>query len=108
MQKSFLTLTGDGIQTVQAALLQAERAQDRLPYLLEKHQAQLNDIPALGEKILLEPIGNHCRGIQFINANAIINNKLIGTMQEIATHVPGFYIGRFDVKAASLEDLLVR
>lgn len=39
VQKSFLTLIGDGIQTFQAALLQVERAQDRLPYLLEKHQA---------------------------------------------------------------------
>lgn len=106
VQKSFLTLTGDGIQTVQALLLQAERAQDRLPYLLEKHQVQLHNIPALGEKFLLEPIGNHCRGTQFINANSLINNKLVGTIEEIASHVPGFFIGRFDVKAASLEDLM--
>jgi hypothetical protein len=106
VRKSFLEIEGDGVHTFSELLSREERAQERLPYLVKKHEALLQTIPVKGERILLEPIGNHCRGTQFINANALINPNLVEAFKAIAQTIPGFYIGRFDVKAASIEDFL--
>jgi hypothetical protein len=59
----------------------------------------------LYEKLVLEPIGNHCRGTKFLNGNYLINSNLVQVFDKIAKPIDGFYIGRFDLKVNSIEDL---
>jgi phosphomannomutase len=63
------------------------------------------DVLSLGENRLLEPIGNHCRGTKFVNANHLINNQLDEVFSKISEGFEGFYYGRFDMKVESIDDL---
>ena len=58
-----------------------------------------------GETRILEPIGNHCRGTKFKNANYLINEQLHEVFNAIALPIEGFFYGRFDMKVRSVEDL---
>ena len=62
-------------------------------------------MPASSERIELMPIGNHCRGTTFLNANNLINDKLNKVFDELSSKIEGFYFGRFDLRCASETDL---
>lgn len=106
IRKSFLTLKGDGASTVKELIEKEWRIQNRLDYLFEKHAHILTKVPNKGETILLEPIGNHCRGTVFEDINHLLTADVLATFKSLADHIPGFNIGRFDVKSSSLEDFL--
>lgn len=105
VQKEFLTITGDGLHTVSELIRSSTRARFRLYYLLNKFGSQLNTILSDGEKMVLEPIGNHNRGTTFLNANRLISKDLVRVIDEIAFPLKGFNYGRFDIKVKSLADL---
>lgn len=105
VQKGFLVVTGDGRQTLHDLLKQEIRIANRLDYFENKYHDQLDKVLTKSEKMYLEPIGNHCRGTIFYNANHIINDHLTHLFDRIASQINGFYYGRFDLKVASLDDL---
>ena len=53
----------------------------------------------------MNSIGNHCLGTKFINSNALISEKLSASFDRISHQIEGFYFGRFDLRAASYDDL---
>lgn len=103
--KEYLTINGNGYNTIETLIRNHLRAQGRLDYLLNKFEKHLHTVLPKNEKLLLEPIGNHIRGTKFINGNHLINNKLIAIFDNISKPIEGFYIGRFDLKVKSIEDL---
>jgi len=103
--KEMLNVEGDGKSTLRELILQKPRAKLRLKSLEFSHQALMNNIIPEGEKLVLEPIGNHCRGTAFLNGNHLINRTLVKTFDKIALDIEGFYFGRFDLKCHSIEDL---
>ena len=102
--KEFLSVTGDGISTIEQLLQQNTRARFQLASLQERMGVGLQQILPKNEKRLLEPIGNHCRGTKFINANHLITNELHEVFDKISESFDGFFYGRFDMKVKSLED----
>jgi hypothetical protein len=78
------------------AILQKETLASRM---------DLQRIPGKGEYILLEAIGNHCRGTQFLNANAWISPSLTSHMLSLLEKMPGIHYGRFDLRTKSIEDI---
>lgn len=102
-EKGFLKVKGNGHQTIKELMQKDYRASLQIDRL-NKH-INLESIPNLNEEILLEPIGNHCRGTSFINRNDLINEKLNAVFDTIAKEINGFYYGRFDLKVTSWEDL---
>lgn len=103
--KEFLSVKGDGISSVRElmrrntrAIFQLERFDQEFPDILEK-------IPANGETLLLEPIGNHCRGTKFLNGNHLIDSDLIAAFEPVCKRLPGVLYGRFDLKCESEEAL---
>jgi len=102
--KKFLQAEGDGISTLQTLISSDIRAANRLDYFKEKFGTKLQEVLPKGEKLMLEEIGNHCRGTTFTNENHLINDQLIKVFDKIATTIPDFYYGRFDLKVRSLED----
>lgn len=103
--KDFLQFTGDGRSTVKDLIDTNLRATFRKDYLYQKFQSQLDFILPEGQTLLVEPIGNHNRGTAFLDATDLISEKLTYTIDEIAKGIEGFYYGRFDLKAKSIEDL---
>jgi len=103
--KDFLSVVGNGTQTLGELVTQHLRAATRIEFLQEKFWKTWNEILPKGEEVLLEEIGNHCRGTTFYNANHLINEQLVKVFDEIVQSVDGFYYGRFDLRVKSLEDL---
>jgi hypothetical protein len=102
-RKAFLTVTGDGRQSLSQLIDLQPRAILQKPVLASR--MNLNDVPAQGESVVLELIGNHCRGTQFLNANAWITPELEDTMLAILERMDGVYYGRFDLRTASIDSL---
>ncbi len=103
--KEFLQVKGDGKSTIFALMQQNDRARFQIERL-KSSGLPMDRIPQKGETVVLEPIGNHCRGTMFINYNHLINPALDDIFDSIAQQIKGFYYGRFDLKAASEEDLM--
>ena len=102
-RKVFLSVTGDGQKSIADLISGKPRALLQKKNLASK--MDMNHIPKEGEEIVLESIGNHCRGTQFLNANAWISPKLESTILSILRQMPGVNYGRFDLRAASIEAL---
>jgi hypothetical protein len=102
-KKEFLHVTGDGKQTIAQlidlhprAILQKQKLSKRM---------DLNFVPEHGRQVLLEAIGNHCRGTKFLNANHWITPDLEESMLAVLAKMPGICYGRFDLRTSSIEDL---
>lgn len=67
--------------------------------------AKLLETPAENEEVLIEPIGNHCRGTEFVNRNDLIKDEIHAVFDEISSTVDGFYYGRYDLKVRDFESL---
>lgn len=105
VEKEFLHITGDGFSTMEELINKSSRARFQLEFLRNKFQHKIFDVLPSGEKMLLQPIGNHCKGTKFMNGNKLINEKLVAVFDRIAANMDGFYFGRFDLKVKSIDDL---
>ena len=102
--KEFLTVYGDGKSSILELMQKSTRARFQISRLKSTMGDDINRIPINIEKVLLEPIGNHCRGTRFINFNHVINEDLNTAFDKISLPIKGFYYGRFDLKAKTIDD----
>ncbi|MFQ5448798.1 MAG: hypothetical protein ACE5FF_17885, partial [Saprospiraceae bacterium] len=103
--KKTLKVRGDGCSTVRQLMAAYPRAQMQLARFEREAPDLLDAVPGNGETVELEPIGNHCRGTQFLNGNAHIDEVLTGIFNEVAAQMDGIHYGRFDLKCRSIEDI---
>lgn len=103
--KEFLSVTGDGKQTIEKLLKNNYRAALIWKELKKKAKIDFQRIPADGETVIVEKIGNHCRGTIFRNATEIDKAKTATAIDKIMANFEGFNYGRFDMKVKSIEDL---
>ncbi len=103
-QKEFLSVVGDGHSTVGKLLTQNTRARFAMQELQERVKDEWNTVVPTGQRRYIQPIGNHCLGTKFLNANHLINQRLESVFDQIALPIEGFYYGRFDLKVSNLED----
>jgi hypothetical protein len=103
--KEFMTVIGDGKRSILQLIRENDRYLLMEESLISTFKSKLDEVLKIGESFLLEPIGNHCRGTRFINANHLNNEKLTAVFNSIANQIQGFHFGRFDLKVKSLEDL---
>lgn len=104
-RKEFLSVIGDGKSSIEALMQASTRARFQLETMRLRLGEKINEVIPAGEKRLLEPIGNHCRGTKFLDNNFLINEKLNQVFDKIALPIEGFHYGRFDMKVKSIEDL---
>ena len=104
--KNFLTVTGNGKQTLGKLVGANPRALRHLTKLEKNFGEQWNEVIQKNRKIILEPIGNHNRGTEFRNANHLVNENLCKVFDQMSAEMPGFYFGRFDIKTPSLDHLM--
>ncbi len=99
--KGFLTVKGDGVHTIKELCLMNKRALLIWEKLEMSLSMDINRILDEGERIDIEPIGNHSRGTAFNDGNHLINPVLEERIEAMAHSLPEFHYGRFDLRAES-------
>lgn len=103
--KEFLSIRGDGVSTLRMLIQNTTRGSLQVEMDHKRLQPVIDTIPKEGETIVVEPIGNHCRGTKFLNGNDQIDDELNLAFDKLAKKIPNFYYGRFDLKCKSFDDL---
>lgn len=101
--KEFLTIKGNGQETIVELLRKNKRYAQQIKPLSQK--MNLLSIPKTGEEICLVPFGNHNRGTAFYDGSMLITPKLQNTFNRILAQIDGFYYGRLDIRYNSFEEL---
>jgi membrane protein DedA with SNARE-associated domain len=101
--KRFPEVIGDGRTTLEGLIWAHPRFRLQAAVFLERHTADRDRVPADGERVRLAVAGNHAQGTTFLDGRALITPALERRIDEIAQHMAGFYIGRFDVRYADVE-----
>ncbi|MEM7548350.1 MAG: hypothetical protein AAF363_01650 [Bacteroidota bacterium] len=104
-QKGFLQIIGDGESTIEQLIKKNKRALLQWDKLVKRFGASFQEIPSNGEVLMLEEIGNHCRGTAFLDRNHEIDQKLTDAFDHLASGIDGFYFGRFDLRCLSFDEL---
>ncbi|WP_181956150.1 hypothetical protein [Dyadobacter frigoris] len=105
VQKEFLSVTGNGFDSLADLILANDRAVLQWDLLKVKYAALLSFVLPDEEKMTLVSIGNHCLGTKFLNANHLITPELTAVFDHISTQIDGFYFGRYDLRCTNLKDL---
>ena len=105
VEKEFLTVTGDGYNTIEQLLYNTPRYILQIPVLKTLLGVEMNDILQKGENRILVPYGNHVRGALFLDST-YKNTKQIETLiDNVCQSIDGFYYGRLDIRFNSFEEL---
>lgn len=103
--KHFPVVFGDGVHTLRELILRDARARVFARVYFKRNQKHLDDIIPAGERYKLVSIGNHVRGAAFEDGSQHITRAMNRVFNTIVGEVPGFFIGRFDVRYSSLDSL---
>lgn len=103
--KRFTSVTGDGTHTLEHLILGDQRAVAMQRFFRHKWSEQLDTIPPKGEKFVVAEIGTHCRGSLFLDGSHLVTPELLARIDTISKAYDGFYLGRYDIKVPSVEDL---
>lgn len=101
--KKFCTIIGNGRSTLGKLIAKNPRICGRKKQLEEKFQNQWDKVLKLGEKILIEPIGNHNLGTTFLNGNRTYSREMMQWIDHTASMIPNFDYGRFDLRISDWE-----
>lgn len=103
--KQFMQVTGDGHSTVRELMSRNVRSAFQLPRFEKEFPEILDNTPAAGETLLLEPIGNHARGTMFLNGNSLINERMLQSFEPLCRQIAGVQYARFDLKFKDTDSL---
>ncbi len=106
-QKELLEVTGDGKKTLEELILADDRAVSLAKFHLRQNQNRLYEVPEEDKLIQIVELGTHACGATFREGRELITDDLVKVMNDISDSVPGFFFGRFDIKAPSPAQLKV-
>ena len=101
--KRFPVVTGDGRSTLEDLIWGHPRYRLQARVFLERHATERVRILERGERFTLAVAGNHCQGTMFLDGRHLMTEALERRVDAIARSMPGFFIGRFDVRYSSVE-----
>jgi hypothetical protein len=104
-EKKYLQIAGNGYSSIGQLILEQDRAVLQLEKLLRQFGHKWNEVLPAGEVLILETIGNHCRGTMFLDRQDEIDEPIREVMLSILESMPDIYYGRFDLKTASWASL---
>ena len=103
-EKIFPTITGDGVRTVEELIRADSRAALIARTYLRRFAHSRSEILSVGEVIKLVETGNHAQGCIFRDGGHLRTDALERVIENISRKVPGFYIGRYDIRYENEED----
>ncbi|SHO61563.1 hypothetical protein A8938_1839 [Algoriphagus zhangzhouensis] len=105
VQKNFMKIQGDGNHTLEQLIRANPRFNFQIERLRNLWRERWAEVIPEEEEITLLEVGSHTRGAEFINISHLIDERLSSKIEEIASRIPGFYYGRFDVLFRDFESL---
>ncbi len=102
-EKVFPEVVGDGVSTLEQLILRHPRVRLQADLFLRRRRDASCVVPAPGERVRLAVAGNHAQGTTFRDGAHLITPALESRFDEIARRVPGFFIGRFDVRYTAVD-----
>lgn len=103
--KKFLTVKGNGIDSLHQLLKNDQRGVMYLPSLENMHREGLDEILPAGVEKIVSPFGNHARGSMFLDYSDRIDPLLTEVVDGFSQRIPGFFFGRFDIRFKSWDEL---
>lgn len=104
--KKYLSVTGNGKSTLKELIESDKRAILYKDLIFEINDKSLNNILQKGKKRILNVIGNHSKGTQFINGNHLISKNLEKSFDQLFSKIPNVFYGRVDLKYESFDSLI--
>ena len=104
-RKQFPSVTGDGARTLKELIKADSRACLIAPTYLKRFGLEADRILEAGERFRLVEAGNHCQGCIFLDGGDLLTEDLRARFDAISQKLPGFYIGRYDVRYRSDDEL---
>ncbi|MEO8658171.1 MAG: VTT domain-containing protein [Bryobacteraceae bacterium] len=100
-RKVMAHVVGDGQHTLDELILRDSRAVCMAAAYRRASKRPLTDVPQPGERVELVELGSHCRGAIFLNGGSLYSEALERAIDQAGKAHPGFYLGRFDIRAES-------
>jgi membrane protein DedA with SNARE-associated domain len=104
-EKVFPEIVGDGRRSVEELIRADARAVIMAATYLKRHDAIRGKVLAAGERLKLVEAGNHCQGCIFRDGMHLWSEALEERIDRISRQMPGFFIGRYDVRYAIDADI---
>jgi len=104
-EKVFPAVTGDGCHALEELIRADSRASLVADTYLHRFANEKARVLAVGESLRLVEAGNHCQGAIFLDGGRLLSVTLLKRIDEISQSIPGFFVGRFDVRYSSQEAL---
>lgn len=104
-RKQFPVLVGDGVHSIRELIEADHRARLIAQTYLNRFEASADRILEQRECLRLVEAGNHCQGCIFKDGADLYSEELRTAFDEISQRVPGFYIGRYDIRYSSDDEL---
>ena len=104
-EKVFPTITGDGQHTIEELVWNDERARYVAETYLRRLGERRSEILADGETLRLVEAGNHAQGCIFRDGAHLWSEELERRIDEISQRLDSFFIGRYDIRYDSVDDL---
>lgn len=105
-EKIFPFVTGDGRSTVEELIRADSRAAIMAGTYLQRHHAIRDKVLDAGQRLKLVEAGNHCQGCIFRDGMHLWTEALEARIDQISRQMPGFFIGRYDVRYADDGDIM--
>lgn len=104
-EKRLVSVTGNGVDTLERLILDDDRAVCMASLFLKRHTGSLDLTLDDGIEFELVSVGTHSRGALFLDGSSLMTPELVEAVDAFASRMPGFFFGRFDVRVPSIEDL---
>ncbi len=104
-EKIFPTLVGDGRHTIGELIERDSRARLIPEPYFKRFAARRDEVLAAGEELRLVEAGNHAQGCVFRDGIRFCTPALEASIDDISQKLSGFFIGRYDIRFSSEEDL---
>jgi membrane protein DedA with SNARE-associated domain len=104
-EKIFPTITGDGIHTVEELIRTDLRAALMARTYLRRFASRRDEVLIPGEMLKLVETGNHAQGCIFLDGSHLHTEALERAIDQISQRLPGFFIGRYDIRYENDEEL---
>ena len=104
-EKLFPVLVGDGASSLSELVWRDPRARFMADKYLQRFDGRQNDVLATGEELKLVEAGNHAQGCIFRDGMRLCTQELEARVDDISQKLTGFFIGRYDIRFASEDDL---
>jgi hypothetical protein len=104
-EKLFPVLVGDGKSTLTELVWRDPRARFMADKYIQRFSERQDEVLAVGEELKLVEAGNHAQGCIFRDGTRLCTPELEARIDNISQKLTGFFIGRYDIRFSSEEDL---